>query len=52
VSVFTLILLALALGFALAGVVVGFRAWRRRRDIDRRRLASLGTVDAHRERYR
>lgn len=51
-SMVTLIVLPLAVGFTLAGVVVGLRAWRRRRNIERRRLASLGTVDAHRERYR
>jgi hypothetical protein len=46
------IVVAAAGGFVLAGVVVAFRTWRRRRDINRRRLESLGTVDAHRERYR
>jgi hypothetical protein len=57
----TLILESLAGGFLLAGVVVGIRAIvrrrrenleRRRRALERRRLSGLGSVDAHRERYR
>lgn len=43
----------LAGGFALAGVFIGSIVRRRRRGaLERRRLASLGRVDAHRERYR
>lgn len=40
---------ALAGGFALAGVVVAFRNLRRRRNINRRRLESLGVVESHRQ---
>lgn len=50
----------LAGAFAAAGVLLGIRTIVRRRRgplverrrRDRRRLASLGEVDAHRERYR
>jgi hypothetical protein len=43
------LVVAAAGGFALAGVVVAFRTWRRRRNIERRRLESLGIVESHRE---
>jgi hypothetical protein len=50
----TLITALAAGGFVLAGVVVGIRTIvrRRRGGLERRRLAGLGTVDEHRERYR
>lgn len=50
----TLIAYVLAGGFTLAGAVVGIRTIvrRRRGGLERRRLAGLGTVDEHRERYR
>jgi len=46
----TLIILG-AGAFALAGIVTGGRAFvrRRRANLERRRLASLGSVDGHRE---
>jgi len=44
----------LAGGFALAGgfLVIRTIVRRRRGGLERRRLAGLGTVDEHRERYR
>lgn len=47
-------LIVLAGGFALAGSFVGLRALmhRRRASLERRRLASLGTADEHREYFR
>ncbi len=49
------LIVSLAGGFGLvAGAFVGLRtlARRRRGALERRRLAGLGTVEAHRERYR
>lgn len=47
----TLILVVGAGGFVLAGAFVGIRTIvrRRRGSLERRRLASLGTADDHRE---
>ena len=47
----TLIVVVAAGGFALAGAFVGLRAFARARrgSLERRRLASLGTADEHRE---
>jgi hypothetical protein len=45
-------LITLAAGFALAGLYLLARTIVRRRSTEARRLASLGSVDAHRERYR
>ncbi len=45
-----IVIVPFAVGFGIAALV-GIRAWRRR-DVERRRLASLGVVDAHREKYR
>jgi hypothetical protein len=41
-------------GLGLAGALIGMGpiVRRRREALERRRLASLGTVNAHRERYR
>ena len=42
-------LILLAGAFAVAGVALLARAFTRRRSSERRRLASLGTVESHRE---
>ena len=42
--------LGVALG--LAGAAIAVWGFRRRGGLESRRLASLGTVDAHRERFR
>lgn len=43
------LIVTLAGGFALAGLYLLARRIVRRPGADRRRLASLGTIDAHRE---